>query len=79
MKCPECNGSKKICLDSEAEFLECPTCEGEGQIPDPMEFPNNCLACGEPILEDHDYCDFHETTVLLDGSHQNSSKEFYYE
>jgi hypothetical protein len=28
--------------------VECPVCDGTGELPDSAEFPNHCPACGEP-------------------------------
>ncbi len=40
--------------------LTCPTCEGTGVLPNPIEFPNNCPACGEPIRADQKWCSLHK-------------------
>ncbi|MFB8788641.1 MAG: hypothetical protein U7123_07260 [Potamolinea sp.] len=64
MKCPHCKGLKLIRIPVEPGTrgydIICPVCEGEGDIPDPKEFPNNCLACGEPIELGQKYCRFHK-------------------
>jgi hypothetical protein len=65
MICPECKGLKIIHIPAipgihKRYDLECPACEGEGELPDRKQFPNNCLACGEPIEADKQWCEMHK-------------------
>jgi DnaJ-class molecular chaperone len=77
MICPECcgNGFIKIPGDpdpwetSHTPFskeieLNCPTCEGQGKIPDtPPE--KHCPACGEPLDADQIWCEQHQGAALI--------------
>jgi DnaJ-class molecular chaperone len=63
--CPECNGLKIIHIPAipgvhKRYDMECPTCGGEGELPDREQFPNNCLACGEPIEAGKQWCEMHK-------------------
>lgn len=64
MKCPECHGLGMIHIAATTEHrrydIICPTCEGKKVLPDRSRFPSNCPACGEPILANQEWCEFHK-------------------
>lgn len=66
MKCPGCNGLKQIKLPAPYTWSICPTCEGEGELPDRL--PTKwCPACGEPIKENQEWCGFHAAADSLNS------------
>lgn len=73
MRCPECNGLKKVHIPAlegiqRNYLINCPTCEGMGELPDPAEFPNHCPACGEPIKADQKWCETHKAAEQFEDS-----------
>jgi RecJ-like exonuclease len=74
MICPECSGVRRISLikpdvweaafDTFAGEITCPTCEGDGELPD-TPIAKHCLACGEPIADDQDWCDEHKGAAFV--------------
>ena len=67
MECPECKGFKQIKLPDPYVWMPCPTCKGEGQIPDEPAI-NWCPACGEPIPDSDEWCDFHAAAAWVGKS-----------
>jgi len=51
MECPGCKGLKIIHVRAvpgvhQQYDVECPVCDGTGELPDSAELPNHCPACG---------------------------------
>lgn len=75
MICPECNGAKLISLikpdlweaafDTFAGEITCPTCEGDGEIPDTAA-AKHCPACGEPLKGEQTWCAEHKGAALFE-------------
>ncbi|MCG5062193.1 MAG: hypothetical protein KA714_30565 [Limnoraphis sp. WC205] len=68
---PECEGLRKVHIPAQegiqkSYLIDCPTCEGTGEISDRNVFANNCPACGEPIKADEKWCDFHKGAEQFD-------------
>ena len=64
MKCSQCDGIGQVHISAVPGVHQqydtiCPACDGSGELPEKAAFPNNCLACGEPIPEGQKYCNFH--------------------
>ena len=65
MECPECKGLKIIHIRAvpgvhQQYDVECPVCDGTGELPDSAELPNHCPACGEPVRAGETWCDRHK-------------------
>jgi RecJ-like exonuclease len=86
MICPECDGKGFIRILGQPDSWEtsqnpfanekeitCPTCEGDGELPDTPAI-KRCLACGEPIAADRDWCDEHKDAALV-GDRISASAE----
>ncbi|WP_190437526.1 zinc finger domain-containing protein [Trichocoleus sp. FACHB-90] len=74
--CPECNGSGQRHIAAvpgvhQQYDMECPTCDGTGRLPDPDKFPNNCPACGEPIMAGEERCRVHKQTEKFNSPELN--------
>lgn len=73
MKCPKCNGLGFIHIAATTNHkrydLICPTCDGLETLPNPAEFPNNCLACGEPIEAGKRFCKLHKEAEKFYDKH----------
>lgn len=80
MKCPECNGSGQTGLTMDRDrrdlsstaarslkalIIDCPTCEGEGELPD-IAAVNHCPACGIPLLGGDRWCQIHQAAAGLE-------------
>ena len=71
MKCPECNGSGHLGLTInggiklKALSIGCPTCEGEGEIPDELPV-NHCPACSIPLPSGDHWCQVHQAAAGLE-------------
>ena len=66
MECPECRGLRAIKLPGPYAWMSCPTCEGEGELPD-APATNWCPACGEPIPASEQWCQFHSAAAHLNS------------
>lgn len=64
MKCPTCNGSKRVFVvdcrfsdgygdDAESHYIECPQCDGSGKIPDEYE-----IVSWNPRAPEHKFFSF---------------------
>lgn len=75
MICPECEGVGFITITGVKGLISCPTCEGEGELPD--EAPTgHCPACGEPLFnKDQKWCDFHASAEQLETIESPLEKE----
>ncbi len=71
MKCPECNGSGQTGLTINGGTklkplsIGCPTCEGEGELPDEPAV-NYCPACGIPLPAGDRWGQFHQAAAGLE-------------
>jgi DnaJ-class molecular chaperone len=63
MICPECHGNGFIKIPEKE--INCPTCEGDGELPDTTLHAKHCPACGEPIGEDQDWCEEHKAAAFI--------------
>jgi hypothetical protein len=71
MECPRCKGLKIIHVRAvpgvhQQYDVECPVCEGTGELPDSAELPNHCPACGEPVRAGERWCDHHKPGKQLE-------------
>src|SRR4028119_2244458 len=65
MECPQCKGLKIIHVRAvpgvhQRYDVECPVCDGTGELPDSAGTPNRCPACGEPVCAGETWCDRHK-------------------
>ena len=71
MECPGCKGLKIIHVRAvpgvhQQYDVECPVCEGTGEVSDSAELPNHCPACGEPVRAGETWCDRHKSAEQLE-------------
>ena len=71
MECPGCKGIKIIHVRAvpgvhQQYDVECPVCDGTGELPDSAELPNHCPACGEPVRVGETWCDRHKPAEQLE-------------
>ena len=71
MECPGCKGLKIIHVRAvpgvhQQYDVECPVCDGTGELPDSAELPNHCPACGEPVRAGETWCDRHKSAEQLE-------------
>jgi hypothetical protein len=71
MECPGCKGLKIIHVRAvpgvhQQYDVECPVCDGTGELPDSAELSNHCPACGEPVRAGETWCDRHKPAEQLE-------------
>ena len=71
MECSGCKGLKIIYVRAvpgvhQQYDVECPVCDGTGELPDSAELPNHCPACGEPVRAGETWCDRHKPVEQLE-------------
>jgi len=71
MECPACKGLKIIHVRAvpgvhQQYDVECPVCDGTGELPGSAKLPNHCPACGEPVRAGETWCGRHKPAEQLE-------------